>query len=294
VKIIKYAATENISLEAGDKEISTISADGVFYHLKKLSMNDVNSFFEEANEKIVKKAERLLSKPVIVAIDFHDVPYYGEKRDVCILGCKNQKGTSWCHRYATIEIVEGGRRLTLAAMQVNRFLFANKSWVVKKLLERAMRYVKIKIVLLDRGFFSSDVIQLLNDMKLDWLMPVVLNRKIKYIMKTMKGYKMRNVAFNLIVGNWKWATNMNSVCSKLIKLYKKRWGIETGYRVKKDFKIKTCTNNHVIRTLFFFIQILMYNFWTNIRKLTDFIRMCGERVKAITTRLFKKKIMKIT
>ena len=41
--------------------------------------------------------------------------------------------------------------------------------------------------------------------------------------------------------------------------YRKRWNIETGYRVKNDFKIRTCSNSPVSRTLFFVIQCIMYN-----------------------------------
>jgi len=33
--------------------------------------------------------------------------------------------------------------------------------------------------------------------------------------------------------------------------YRKRWNIETGYRVKKDFKIRTCSKSPVARTLLF-------------------------------------------
>jgi hypothetical protein len=41
--------------------------------------------------------------------------------------------------------------------------------------------------------------------------------------------------------------------------YRKRWNIETGYRVKNDFKIRSCTKSPVARVLFFIIQCIMYN-----------------------------------
>jgi len=43
------------------------------------------------------------------------------------------------------------------------------------------------------------------------------------------------------------------------KEYRKRWNIETGYRVKNDFKIRTCTKSPVARTLFFLIQCTLLN-----------------------------------
>ena len=41
--------------------------------------------------------------------------------------------------------------------------------------------------------------------------------------------------------------------------YRKRWNIETGYRVKNEFKTHTCTKSPVARTLFFLIQCTLYN-----------------------------------
>ena len=32
--------------------------------------------------------------------------------------------------------------------------------------------------------------------------------------------------------------------------YRKRWNIETGYRVKNEFKIRTCSRSYVVRTIF--------------------------------------------
>jgi hypothetical protein len=41
--------------------------------------------------------------------------------------------------------------------------------------------------------------------------------------------------------------------------YRKKMNIETGYRVKNEFKIYNCTKSPVARTLFFIIQCTLYN-----------------------------------
>ena len=51
--------------------------------------------------------------------------------------------------------------------------------------------------------------------------------------------------------------------------YRKRWNIETGYRVKKDFKIRTCSKSPVARTLFFVIQCIMYNILNMLKSVLD-------------------------
>ena len=59
-------------------------------------------------------------------------------------------------------------------------------------------------------------------------------------------------------------TNLKVDCNNVLTLsegYRKRWGIETGYRIKKDVKGKTCSPNYVIRALFQMLSILLYNLW---------------------------------
>ena len=53
---------------------------------------------------------------------------------------------------------------------------------------------------------------------------------------------------------------------RLGETYRKRWGIETGYRVKKDFRAKTCSVNPSIRFVFLFLSIILYNTWALLNK----------------------------
>jgi len=60
--------------------------------------------------------------------------------------------------------------------------------------------------------------------------------------------------------------------------YKKRWNIETGYRVKNDFKIRTCTKSPVARTLFFIIQCTLYNI---LNMLKSVLQITAHEMKSI-------------
>jgi len=46
---------------------------------------------------------------------------------------------------------------------------------------------------------------------------------------------------------------------KIPEEYKKRWNIETGYKIKNVFKIRTCSKSPIVRILFFLIQCLLHN-----------------------------------
>ena len=47
----------------------------------------------------------------------------------------------------------------------------------------------------------------------------------------------------------------------LPKEYKKRWGIETGYRDAKRVMPRTISRNAVIRLFMFFVSLLISNIW---------------------------------
>ncbi len=45
-------------------------------------------------------------------------------------------------------------------------------------------------------------------------------------------------------------------------MYSKRWGIETGYRVKKkEGLVRTTSRNYKIRYFYFMFSVLLYNIW---------------------------------
>jgi len=88
--------------------------------------------------------------------------------------------------------------------------------------------------------------------------------------------KKQSVTFNLVVilyppkksgENWDEFTYVTNIPVRmnnalvLAESYRKRWGIETGYRVKEKVRGKTCSQNYAIRLLFQMLSILLYNLW---------------------------------
>jgi putative transposase len=47
----------------------------------------------------------------------------------------------------------------------------------------------------------------------------------------------------------------------LADLYPERWGIETSYRVTKDFMGKTTSTDYAVRLFYFLFGVLLYNVW---------------------------------
>jgi len=267
------------------KEMKTFgpNADTLLYHLKKYSdIRELQRMYETLFEVLWEMTRKVnlfdVRKRVDVAIDYTEWFYYGNRKAPFVVGKMPERGAISCYKFATINIVESGKRFTLLAIPVNAL--SDKEQILSKLLLYTMKRVKINRVYLDRGFFDSKSISALNHLGLKWLMPGQKNYLIRRTMElspapsVITGFAMKNVKFNLIIANDKdgekrvFATNERyenndvDLIERLFLLYSKRWGIETSYRVKKhSFRAKTTSKNYLIRLFYFLFSVLMYNLW---------------------------------
>jgi len=276
-------ASSQLKIEYSDRMIA--SADTLLRRLK------------QANEKMLRKAfnstvRRMLKghskQSCIMAIDYHDIMYYGNKNNPHVRGTKRKNGTNYCHQFATLEIVDGKCRLTLAVRKLS-VDDDSKAAVIEELICIARKHAQIAVILLDRAFYGLACIRTLKLLRVKFAMAVPKDKAVKQAIKKHAN-KLPTVVqhcigkqetFNLcmIHGEAKepnkprpvycFATNIQTDNAEHIaELYRKRWSIETGYKSKKRFRAKTSTCNNIVRMLYFYMECLLYNAWYNIRTIT--------------------------
>ena len=164
--------------------------------------------------------------------------------------------------------------------------------------------VKVGTLYSDKEFCNDDTISALTKLKINFVIACKLNKKIKRKLEEFKkenGHKPtvfeyqfneNGTKFNLVAvphekkGKKEYilfATNkdlksIEEFEKSIPEEYKKRWNIETGYRVKNDFKIRTCTKSPVARTLFFIIQCTLYNI---LNMLKSVLQITAHEMKSI-------------
>lgn len=273
------ASLWNTSCEAVSGE-GLPSADCVLGYVGLVGWRGIEGDFRRVIQHSVKAAKRRnwFNRPVLCAIDFHDDLYYGGK---CfgVVGCKTKLGTNKCFRVATLEVCEAGRRFTLAAMPV--FKGTSMKGVLEYLVREARKHVKIKCVILDRGFYSIGVFKALWRLKLKY---IVCAKKSGRMRKTVEGkarveYTVENAkdsaTVDLVVYRpdkercWIYATNLNYKAKTIAFIYKKRWGIETGYKSKNKYNANTTSKNYSIRLFLILLGIILYNLWVLTNLLAD-------------------------
>lgn len=286
-RVLTHAALETCTITAACKDIQYSgrdcpSGDLVLLRIREQDKRIASSGFDRIIGKLVRKAKAytdLTRRPRVCAIDFTETPFYGDKNSsIWVVGSKKTRGTNWVHRWITLSIVEAGLRITIAAIPVNQ-LNNDKSKLIRNLLDRAEQLrVNVGCVLLDRGFYSEQVIRTLDSTSLLWLMPQPKNTRSEKAMGTgeetlCSEYAMgakKSTEYTLLAGPSRdgkerigFATNIKTKnFSWTREFYNARWGIETGYRVKKEnFLAKTCSQNHTTRHLLFMTAVVLYNTW---------------------------------
>lgn len=298
-RVLVYAAVLQTFVESAVARLRDVwhvtvpDADTVFRRLKEKKEESLKALLS-INREIINEAKhkRWFRKRVTVAIDFWDREYYGKQRDINCSTGKEKNGTKYFHRVATLAVVEDGRRLEIAMIPVS--IFAPKAKIVDTLLREAMKHVRIRVVLLDRGFNSTGVIRAIEVLELKYIMPMRKNNRVKKEVqrtsrlwfRVVEGYQFRlrqTLDVNLVVidpellGNKTYDSyltyitniqvgNAKGSVSTIAQFYEARWGIETGYRVKKwEFRAKTCSESVIVRFFFILLAIILFNIWTLLR-----------------------------
>jgi hypothetical protein len=262
-------------------------ADTLLYHLKNYTnYKDLHRMFTTLFEIIWEMTRTAnlfdVRKRYDVAVDFTEWYFYGDRGATMVVGKEPERGTSKCYKFATINIVESGKRFTLLALPVGPF--DTKEDVLRRLLSYTLERIKIRRVYVDRGFCDSYSIKVFNSLHLKYLMPATKIPTVKNMLEITSApsiitdFEMKDVTFNLVIveeednngemvkrafaTNEKFEENDVSLAERLFLLYGKRWGIESSYRVKKhSYLPKTTSKNYLIRLFYFMFSVLLYNLW---------------------------------
>ncbi len=252
-------------------------------------------------------ANNAFTNPVNAVIDEHDEPYYGmDSRYLINAPLHKFRGTDKAYRFATLESVKNGERLTLSIMKKYQLDGIDNAMEVNNLLKHAISLgININIVLMDRGYLDAGVIRKVESLKLKYIIPAKDNKKVlKYRNMEME---YSNMGFQFLVINDKISSNSESVktnfvhiiyypdrnrhdfsfytninvnednAMELAEIYRDRWGIENGYLEKKDVKGKTHSPDMGVRYFLFIRRMTGYGWGA----LMDFIIAMGRRCNMI-------------
>ena len=284
-------------------------------------------------KRSVKRLRRhgMFRKPVNIAIDFHDVCRYDKNPNMKFMRHSRYKnGTCLFNTLGSVHCVTEGSRACLGVLPRTRGMFPVQA--VSALLDMCEENnIRVGTLLLDREFYSTKIMDLLEARDITWLMPAVKNDTVKDAIAEFEKGKRGAVSthcissgdtraeFTLIIRPAKdendaretatgskegetesayhvFATNVSPGAisadpDRFVETYRQRWGIETAYRCYEQVRSRTTSRNESVRLLLLFFPMLLYNAWTLARHL---LWMIEGSATWLTLKIFSKYLEVLT
>ena len=227
----------------------------------------------------------------IVSIDFVDNPYHGspDKEDGELCTTNPKDGTTTCHRYCTAYLVSNGKPVTLALTYVRSD--EKEADAVERVLDRVAAYpFEIDLLLADRGFYNERVIRRARDLATTVIPVKEKGERMKDKLAThcsyMTTYRMykgreRELRFPLavsvsyqngdrdkhgeVVRGYVACDLGDRTPTQVERRYRKRSATETSYRLFRQARATTTTQDPIVRFAFVIVSFLLENLWLVLR-----------------------------
>jgi putative transposase len=175
ISVVFFAAAWTTSLTNACKRLRRAPSDQAARNALDAMLPEMPELEARFNRAFSAQAHKSLGKrPQSIAIDLVQNPYYGNpcEDDRELRRGEAKLGTTRFHTYATAYLISHGRRFTLAMTYVWKDDALED--VVQRLLEKVRKMgIRVGRLLLDREFYTLDVIRSLKAAHCPFLMPVV-------------------------------------------------------------------------------------------------------------------------
>ena len=278
------ASSYNTYIETiGDK------ADTLYRRIKESPINRTTYAYLDYIKRLSEKF-KLNEKEVILAFDYTDEDFYGEVQGFDIHGWTGKEGVKGKFKFLTCSIISDDIPEKIPLISVPIMLGHYKSQVINYCLSLIKPLIgEIQLILFDRGFYEKDLMYELTKLKYNYLMFVPKHQDKQSILYPMeKGQqiaiynefevnkdKSTYIGENILIFlkqiynnknnkeyDWVFATNVEWILlEKIITIYKKRWRIETQFRVQDEARIKCKSKEMKVRYFFFLFQQMLQVQW---------------------------------
>jgi len=297
--VLLVAAAAVTSLHAVCDRLDRLACEDTIRKALYATLPEFAELQRQLNRALAGRLPRALRRrPQRLAIDLTLIPYHGEpfRSPKEVYRGLAKQGTSHFHAYATAYVVLRGQRFTVALAAVS------KGEPLKEVLRRLLKQVrsvgvKPRLLLLDRGFYSVDVIRYLQAARYPFLMPVPLRGReaddpkgpsgtrafaakkrsgwfeheitshdeertarvaICVVCRNDRGQRKRHGRRALVYACWKVPGRS---CPWVRETYRRRFGIESSYRQMNQARARTSTRRPELRLLYVGIALVLRNEW---------------------------------
>jgi Transposase DDE domain len=298
-RVLVFAAASRLSVHQACEHLERAPSGPTVLGTLAGQCSDLDALEGQINDLLAKLLpKRLWKRGRRIAIDLVALPYHGtvdaaHHDEVC--RSKAKGGTTHFFTYATAYAVVRGRRFTLAMCRVRAK--QTMDYVLRTLLARLVTLgLRIKLLLLDRGFYSVRVIQDLITAELPFIMPAVKRGKkpttpggptgtyavaaakqgrwtsytltspreghvdfdLAVVCHNTRGQRGRHQRETLLYATW---GVTHRPLRWIRQTYRRRFGIESSYRQLHQARIRTSSRKPALRLVFMGVALVLRNVW---------------------------------
>lgn len=290
--VLLKAASEGISIEAACADLDEVVDGNTIRTLlnEHLEIEQIREHERQINEALsFALPAQIQTKGLEGAIDFHDEPFYGKDEALQAVVCrgKAKQGTTRFVRTASAYVVYRQLRLTLAVT----FVLPEDSTldVVKRLYQRLQALgLRLKVLYLDKGFCCGAVIRYLQRHQQPAVLACTIRGKEGGTRQLCRGRKSYRTTYTFTDGTRadvavlatlpegkdgkrrrKWllfvVIHLDWSAHVIYRRYRRRFGIECAYRIGRTVRIKTTSQNPMLRFFAFGFALLLVTIWAVLR-----------------------------
>ena len=280
-----------LAASAHNTYIETVSnkADTLYLRIKE-SLNEMTTYsYLDYIQRLSQKFE-WKNKEFVLAFDYTDEEFYGDVQGLDIHGWKKEGAITGKFKFLTCSIVSDDIPQKIPILSLPIQMGHYKSYVISHMLSLIKPLIgNVKLLLFDRGFYDKDLMYELIQLKYPFLIFVPKHKDKKEILYPLEeGEKFTvlwdgkvnkdksNYQFEFYLTfmkqiycprldtsfDWVFATNIDTIAlEEMIKTYRKRWRIETGFRVQDEARIKCKSTEMKIRYFLFMFEQMLQTQW---------------------------------
>ena len=281
---VMSACAHNTYVETvGDK------ADTLYRRIKESPISMTTHAYLNYIKRLSTKL-KLNEKEVVLAFDYTEEDFYGNVQGFDIHGWTGKDAVTGHFKFLTCSIISDDIPEKIPLVSIPIMIGHYKSSVILHCLSLIKDYIgKINLILFDRGFYDKDLMYELTKLNYPYLIFVPKHKDKKEILYPMKieeqiaiyndftvnKNQSRYFGENILIFlkqiydprseknyDWVFATNVEEILlENLVVTYKKRWRIETQFRVQDEARIKCKSKEMKIRYFLFLFEQMLQTIW---------------------------------
>jgi hypothetical protein len=276
-------AKELLNASSHETYVETVSKSADTIHLGLIDWNTV--CLERVYSRFCEnKIRKLHLGSCDVCIDITEEDFYGKIEGLWIHPWTGEAGVKGHFKFLVCSVKCRNNKFPIGAVMIH--VGAVISDAIAFLLESCKTAgLCIRTVLLDRGFYSADILRELHEQDVFYLVfakksvlfknmlestkrSVVVEHELVLLKNKTKTRIPTSIALvkNINDYDWVFATNLDLSGREIVKRYRIRWNIETDFRVMDEARIKSKSKRAEVRLFYFLISCLLLFVWNATQK----------------------------